>query len=350
MTSETAAGPLQVSEKVAFSDPSNIEIPHVSQLATIPPDRSLAQLAEEVRRAQDYAGRAKAPATKRAYAAGWRDFLAWTDARALDARPATPDTVALYLADLAQRGVKASTIARRLVVISQAHKEQDLPSPTVSNAVRRVHAGIRRSHGTAQDAKAPAVVDDIKRMVEQLPHSHLGQRDRALLLLGFAGAFRRSELVALDVADLNVTRAGLVVTLRHSKTDQEGAGRRIGIPYGSSRATCPVRSVQAWLAAAMIKEGPIFRAVDRFGRVQPGRLSDKAVARTVKRWAAKAGLDPTRYAGHSLRAGLATSAAAAGVEERKIAMQTGHTSLVILRRYIRDGDLFRGNAAGAVGL
>jgi len=320
-------------------------------LAPVPPDRSLAQLADTVRRAQDYAQRAKAPRTRRAYAADWRHFTAWADARGLTALPATPETVAFYLADLAEAGAKASTMARRLVVISQAHKTQNLSSPTTSSEVRNVHAGIRRTHGTAQEGKAPATVDDIKSMLEQLPRSRLGQRDRALLLLGFAGAFRRSELVSLDVADLDFTRAGLIVTLRRAKTDQEGVGRRIGIPYGSNKATCPVRSVQSWLTAAKIKSGAIFRAVDRFGRLQPGRLSDRAVALVVKRSAQRvAGLDPERFAGHSLRAGLATSAAAAGVEERKIAQQTGHQSLLILRRYIRDGDLFRGNAAGAVGL
>jgi site-specific recombinase XerD len=319
-------------------------------LIPVPPDRSLAQLADTVRRAQDYAARPMSPRTKRAYAADWRHFSAWTAAREIEARPATPDTVALYFADLAEQGAKASTIARRLVVISQAHKEQDLPSPTTSNVVRRVHSGIRRTHGTAQEGKAPTLVADIKTMVDKLPRSRVGHRDRALLLLGFAGAFRRSELVSLDVGDLEFVRAGMIVSLRRGKTDQEGAGRRIGIPFGSSRATCPVRAVQQWLAATRITDGPIFRAVDRFDRVQPGRLCDRSVALVVKRWAEKADMDPTRYAGHSLRAGLATSAAAANVEERKIAQQTGQTSLVILRRYIREADLFKGNAAGAVGL
>ncbi len=320
-------------------------------LAPVPPDRSLAQLADTVRRAKDYADRARSPRTERAYAADWSDFLGWTETRGLAPCPAAPTTVALYLADLAERGARASTIARRLVVIAGEHKKARQPNPTTDEDVRRVHAGIRRTHGTAQEGKAPALVDDIKNMLEQLPRTRLGQRDRALLLLGFAGAFRRSELVSLDVGDLDFTRAGLIVTLRRAKTDQEGAGRRIGIPYGANKLTCPVRSVQSWLTAAKIKSGPIFRPVDRFGRLQPGRLSDRAVALVVKRSAKRvAGLDPERFAGHSLRAGLATSAAAAGVEERKIAQQTGHQSLLILRRYIRDGDLFRGNAAGAVGL
>ena len=236
------------------------------------------------------------------------------------------------------------------MVISQAHKAADLPSPTTSSLVSRTHAGIRRTVGTAQNGKAPALVDDLKHMLEKLPSTRVGLRDRALLLLGFAGAFRRSELVSLDVGDLEFTRAGLIVTLRKSKTDQEGKSRRLGIPYGSSEQTCPVRSLQAWLESARIVEGAVFRSLDRFHRVQPGRLSDKAVALVVKRRAKAVGLDPARYAGHSLRAGLATSAAAAGASERVIMSQTGHRSADMVRRYIREGSLFQSNPAGMVGL
>ena len=210
------------------------------------------------------------------------------------------------------------------MVISQAHKAADLPSPTTSSLVRRTHAGIRRSLGTAQTAKAPALLHDLKRMLDHLPGTRVGLRDRALLLLGFAGAFRRSELVALDLADLDFSQSGLAITLRKSKTDQEGRSRRIGIPYGSSEHTCPVRSVQAWLETARISDGAVFRSLDPFQHVQSRRLSDRAVARIVKRRAAAVGLDPSRYAGHSLRAGLATSAAAGGASERAIMNQTGH--------------------------
>jgi integrase len=236
------------------------------------------------------------------------------------------------------------------VVISRAHKAADLPSPTTSSLVRRTHAGIRRSIGTAQLGKAPALVDDLKLMLSKLPDTRVGLRDRALLLLGFAGAFRRSELVGLDVADLEFARARLIVTLRKSKTDQEGRSRRLGIPFGSSEQTCPVRSLQAWLEAARITEGPVFRSLDLFQRVQQARLSDKAVALIVKRRAKAVGLDPARYAGHSLRAGLATSAAAAGASERVIMSQTGHRSADTVRRYIREGSLFQSNPAGMVGL
>jgi len=187
-------------------------------------------------------------------------------------------------------------------------------------------------------------------MVEGAPDRLLGLRDRALLLLGFSGAFRRSELVALDVEDLEFTGDGLVVTQRRGKTDQEGVGRKIGIPFGGNPDTCPVRAVRKWLDAAAVMSGPVFRSVNRHGHVQPGRLSDKAVAIVVKRHAPAAGLDPLRYAGHSLRAGLATAAAAAGASERSIMNQTGHRSVPMVRKYIRDGQLFRENAAATVGL
>lgn len=313
-------------------------------------ERSLDELADVVQRAQDYAGNAKSQRTIKAYASDWRDFLSWCGVRHLEPLPSADSTVALYLTDLAGRGTKAAMLARRLVAISQAHKALDLVSPTTSSVVRRVYAGIRRTHGTAQQGKAPTLVADIRKMVQAQPYSIRGLRDRALLLLGFAGAFRRSELVGLDVEDLEFSRVGLIVTLRRSKTDQEGQGRRIGIPYGSSEQTCPVRAVQAWLQAAHISTGPILRAVDRFGRLQDPRLSDRTVARLVKKHAAAIDLDPKRYAGHSLRAGLATSAAAAGISDRAIMRQTGHRSSAMVGRYVREGSLFRDNAAGAVGL
>jgi integrase len=247
--------------------------------------------------------------------------------------------------------LKAASIARRPVVISQAHKAADLPSPTTSSLVRRTHAGIRRSIGTAQAAKAPAVITDLKRMLGTLPNTRVGLRDRALLLLGFAGAFRRSELVALNVEDLEFSSAGLAVALRRAKTDQEGRSRRIGVPYGSSEKTCPVRSLQAWLETARIAERAVFRSLDKFQRVQPRWLSDKAMARIVKRRAAAVGLDTERYAGHSLRAGLATSAAAGGASEGAIMAQTGHRSTDMVRRYIREANLFAAdNAASLAGL
>jgi integrase len=187
-------------------------------------------------------------------------------------------------------------------------------------------------------------------MVDASDAGLIGTRDRALILLGFAGAFRRSELVGLDVEDCVFGKDGLTVTLRRSKTDQTGEGRKIGIPYGSNPDTCPVRNVQAWLEIAGATAGPLFRSINRHGQVQAGRLSGIDVARVVKKLAERAGLDAGKYAGHSLRAGHATAAAIAGASERSIMRQTGHRSVQMVRRYIRDGSLFRENSAGKLGL
>jgi integrase len=187
-------------------------------------------------------------------------------------------------------------------------------------------------------------------MVAALPSGLLGTRDRALLLIGFAGAFRRSELVSINYEDCLFTRAGLIITIRRSKTDQQGLGRQIGIPYGAAAGTCPVRATEKWLRSSGITEGPVFRAITRHARIRHGRLSGFAVSLVVKRYAAAAGLDASRYSGHSLRAGFATSAAIVGASERSIMNQTGHRSLTMLRRYIRDGSLFHENAAAKLGL
>jgi site-specific recombinase XerD len=308
-----------------------------------------AALEETAAEAREYLAHAKAANTIRAYRSDWADFSGWCAERGFTSLPATPETVALYLTESA-RAVKTSTLQRRLSSISQAHQAAGHESPTRAYAVRMVWAGIRRTLGTAQEGVAPLVIEDLRNLVCVLPAGLAGARSRALLLLGFAGAFRRSELVSLDVEDLEWKRDGLAVTLRRSKTDQEGAGSLKGIPYGQHHATCPVRALKAWLADSGIEAGPLFRSIDRHGRMGAGRLSDKAVAGVIKRACEEAGLDPSRYSGHSLRAGLATSAGEAGVEERLIMKQTGHRSERMVRKYIRSGALFRENAAGKVGL
>jgi integrase len=217
-------------------------------------------------------------------------------------------------------------------------------------ASKETMACIRRKLGTAPHQVAPIGLKELQAMIAALPHSSKGIRDRALLLLGFAGALRRSELVALDVTDVTPSDNGLVVMLRRSKTDQEGEGRTVGIPYGSHLETCPVRAVQMWLQTSEITEGPIFRPVDQHGVIGLTRLSDRSVARIIQSSAKRAGLDPEQFAGHSLRAGLATAAAAAGVSEHDIARTTGHRSVAVLRRYVRAATVFERNAAASVGL
>jgi integrase len=306
-------------------------------------------LAKIADRASEFVQQSKAKNTVRAYRADWADFTEWCRTHGQASLPASPDAVALYVADLSATH-KAATITRRLSAISQAHQIGGFETPTKAAKVRLVLAGIRRTKGTAAAAKTPVLVDDLKRMVSRLPEGLIGVRDRALLLIGFCGAFRRSELVALDAADVASTREGLVLTIRRSKTDQEGEGRKIGIPYASHVETCPIRSLQDWLERSGITEGPLFRPINRHGKMASTRLSAAAVGEIVKKYAAAVGLDASEFAGHSLRSGLATSAAAAGPSERAIMNQTGHRSVNMVRRYIRDGSLFRENAVAVVGL
>lgn len=317
-------------------------------------DQALARVGQNLLRpiqqqAEAYLHRAKAGNTRRAYESDWRHFTSWCTEHEQISLPATPETVALYLSALAEVA-KVSTLTRRLSSISQAHQMAGHSSPAQHIAVRTLMAGIRRTKSTAQTGKSPVRTEELRQMVATLPKSVTGIRDRALLLLGFAGAFRRSELVGLDRHDLQMTEDGLVAIIRRSKTDQEGAGRKVGIPYGSQLPTCPVRAMQGWLDVIGAAEGPLFRAINRHGQLSEARLSDKSVALIVKRAAEEAGLDPALYAGHSLRAGLATAAANAGVSERSIMAQTGHRSVATVRKYIREGSLFRDNAASKVGL
>jgi site-specific recombinase XerD len=309
------------------------------------PPPGLPGLARETDRARAFADAGRAAATRRAYAADWACFAAWCAARNVDALPAAPAAVAVYLAWLADGGRTVSTIGRRLVALAARHRETGHHLDTRHPAIARTLKGIRRTLGTAPATKAAVTVEEVRALCAALPASLAGLRDRALLLVGFAGAFRRSELVALRRADLALRPEGLVVRLRRSKTDPDGVGRPVAIPRGRRADGCAVGALEVWLAAAGIEDGPLFRAIDRTGRIADRALSDRVVALVVKRAAAAAGLDATRYAGHSLRAGFATSAARAGADEHAIMRQTGHRSVQMVRRYIRDGDLFRTTAA-----
>jgi site-specific recombinase XerD len=282
----------------------------------------------------------KADRTIKAYRSDTNHFEAWCVERGRPYLPATPETVADYISSLADAGMAAATITRRLSAISQVHKMAGWETPTQTQIVRMTAAGIRRKLGTAPQQARPILVEDLRAMLAALPEDLRGRRDRALLLIGFAGGFRRSELVGLDVEDVTEEAEGLRVKIRRSKTDQEGAGRDIGIVRGHHPLTDAVAALSEWREAAGIEEGPIFREVDRGDRVGLSRLSDRAVARIVKGAAARVGIDPATVSGHSLRAGLATSAATAGAPERAIMRTTGHRSEAMVRRYIRSGSVF----------
>lgn len=278
--------------------------------------------------------------SRRAYRSDLNQFLSWGGTI-----PATPEMIAVYLAAHAELHAPA-TLARRLVAIGKAHTAQALPSPTTTELVRATLRGIRHIHGSAQRQVAPAVKEDVLAMVAGLSGIK-GVRDRALLLIGFAGAFRRSELVSLTVADIDMAKQGLLVQLRRSKTDQSGLGRPVAIPYARGSA-CPVLALQHWLEVSGITDGPIFRPVSRHGRIAEAALTPQAVALVVKERALAVGLNARKYSGHSLRAGLVTSAAQLGVSSWKIRQQTGHKSETMLARYIRDANIFVDNAAGVV--
>ncbi len=243
--------------------------------------------------------------------------------------------------------LSVTTLAHRGASISKAHTAKGLPNPARSEPVRSTLRGIRRAHGQPQRLARPLTKEDLFSVLATTGDGLKDARDRALLLVGFAGAFRRSELVSVNCADIEPVKQEVVINPRRSKTDQEGTGRKIGIPHGRTR-WCPVSALNEWLERVGIEDGPVFRPVDRHGKVHNAHLWGEAVSLVIKERVAAVGLDPDDYSGHSLRAGLATSAAAAGVSSWKIRQQTGHASDAMLARYIRDGELFVDNAAGAL--
>lgn len=304
----------------------------------------LAALAE---RAQEFAALAHAPATARAYKSDWEHFTEWCERMNLAAIPATPGTVAAYLTAHADT-LKISTLTRRISSIATAQRLAGYALDTGHPDLRETWRGIRRARGTAQRRAEALTVPLLKQVLATCSDRLIDVRDRALLLVGVAGAFRRSELCGLDVTDVAVSPEGLTIRLTRSKGDQEGQGA--AIPVGrTGRATCPVAAYEAWVAAAGIARGRAFRSVDRHGRIGTG-LSTRAVAQIVQARAAAAGLDPAAFSGHSLRAGFCTSAAAEGVEEREIMRQSRHQSVAVARRYIRAGERWRRNLSAEIGL
>lgn len=279
-------------------------------------------------RAADYATASKSEATRRAYRSDWADFTAWCACHTYTPLPATPRTVANYLSALADAGRKAATIARRCAAIAYAHKLKSIdPPPTADEGVRAVIAGIRRAIGTAQEKKPPATAEVLKAALQRIPADLRGLRDKALLLLGFAAALRESELVGLDVEDLERVRAGLIVLIRKSKTDQEGRGSAIAVPRG--RKLKPLVALDAWLAYAGIATGPIFRPIDKFGRIGASRLSVRSVDTIVQRR-----LGP-QFSGHSMRAGFVTTSLERGADPLKVMKITRHKRVETLAGYDR---------------
>jgi site-specific recombinase XerD len=305
-----------------------------------------AALGPDLASAVDLAKAEKELSTRKAYGTDFRIFKAWCDGKGVSALPAGPETVAAFLAHEAGTGTKPSTLGRRIAAIRYAHKLAHLDTPTDSEAVKATLRGIRRTFGGAKVRKAPAIAAEMHSMVAMAPDRLSGSRDRALLLLGFAGAFRRSELVALDVADITEAKTGLLITIRRSKTDQEGEGITIAIARGD--LACPAKALREWLDAAGIETGAIFRPVNKSGVVAPSRLSDRSVANIVKAYAQRAGFDATTFSGHSLRSGFLTSAAAKGASIFKMMDVSRHKSVDTLRGYVRDAELFKDHAGAGL--
>lgn len=316
----------------------------------------------------------RAASTRAAYRSDWQHFLDWAHRSGHTPLPADPQTVCDYLASHADV-LSISTLSRRRTTITLAHRAAGLPDPLVDSTAREVWARIRRTHRTAATAKTALWTDDLARLVAALPTTAAGPtgllaiRDRALLLLGFAAALRRSELTALDVSDLRPDPRGLVVRVRSPKTDQHDPDAVVALPFGQRAALCPVAASQAWcaaLAAALAVSldqlsGPLFRPVTRHGRIGtqrptagagngPARLSAAAVRLVVRRRCEQAGLDPDAYAAHSLRSGFATQASANGATERDVMRHGRWRSITLIRSDVHHGNLFTDNAAGRLGL
>ena len=298
------------------------------------------RVAEDV--AASHSGR-----TLHEYAGHLRRFVEWCEGRGLEPMPADPEAVALYLRQLADEGRTVSTLGVILAAISQAHLAAGFPSPREHAAFKLAWKGLRRRVGAAGGAtpnrKAPVMALDVAAMVATQPDTLAGLRNRALLALGYAGAFRRSELVALEVSDVErVEGRGLRVTVRRSKTDQVGEGATKAIPFGAGEA-CPVAALSAWLDAAGIVEGPLFRSITRWGQVSSEGLTGRTVAQLVKDAAETIGRDPSRVSGHSLRAGFVTHALAPGVSPADVVQTTKHRGMGMIMVYDRRRDVWTGS-------
>jgi integrase len=311
--------------------PQNAALSEVAHSGQAPLDEHVASLVRN----------SVADNTRRAYLSDLAHFESWGGQV-----PATDQLIASYLAAHADIS-SIATLQRRVASLSKAHRALGVPNPTQSELVKAVLRGIKRSSSRPQKQAKALLRDDLLVVLDSIGGSLKDARDKALLLIGFAGGFRRSELAGLSVEDVESVRQGIIIYLRRSKTDQEGAGRKIGIPFGRTRH-CPIAALEQWRTFSRIAQGPMFRPVDRHSVISHQRLSGEAVSLVVKERVSAAGFDPSGYSGHSLRAGLATSAAQSGASAWKIRQQTGHASDAMLIRYIRDGELFTDNVAGVL--
>jgi len=294
----------------------------------------------------------KANNTIRAYKSDFKDFVLFCVQNGFKSLPSEPKIVSLYLTQLSTKDIKISTIKRRLVSIGVIHKLKGHYLDTKHPSIIENLMGIKRRKGVNQKGKKPLLINNLKKIInvidEQQKEKIKKFRDRSIILIGFSGGFRRSEIVGLDYDDLEFVKEGLKINIKRSKTDQFGEGSIKGLPFFDNSEYCPVVSIQNWIEISKISSGPLFRRFSKGSNLTEKRLTDQTVALLIKNYLNLAGIDSRNYSGHSLRSGFATTAAEAGVEERSIMAMTGHKSSEMVRRYIKDANLFKNNALNKI--
>tara|TARA_B100000989_G_scaffold272949_1_gene230723 strand:- start:420 stop:1376 length:957 start_codon:yes stop_codon:yes gene_type:complete len=294
----------------------------------------------------------KAINTIRAYKSDFNDFELFCSKNGFKALPSEPEIISLYLTNLSTKNIKISTLKRRLVSIGVIHKIKGHYIDTKHPAIIENIMGIKRRKGSVQKRKKPLLINNLKKIINVIDTTNKEKinklRDRSIILIGFSGGFRRNEIVSLDFEDLDFVDEGLKVSLKKSKTDQFGEGLVKGLPYFNNEQYCPVVSIQNWIKKSKINSGPLFRRFTKGSNLSVNRLSDQTVALLIKEYLKLAGIENKNYSGHSLRSGFATSAAESGAEERTIMAMTGHKSTEMVRRYIKEANLFKNNALNKI--
>ena len=294
----------------------------------------------------------KAPNTIRAYQSDFNDFCLFCSKNSFKSMPTDPKIVSLYLTQLSSNEAKMSTLKRRIVSIGVIHKLKGHYLDTKHPSIIENLMGIKRRKGSIQKGKKPLLINNLKEIIDAIDQQNKEEvkklRDRAIILIGFSGGFRRNEIVSLDYEDLDFVQEGLKINLRKSKTDQFGEGFVKGLPYFDNSQYCPVVSMQKWIEISKINTGALFRRFNKGSNLSENRLSDQTVALLIKEYLKLVGIDSKNYSGHSLRSGFATSAAESGAEERSIMAMTGHKSTEMVRRYIKEANLFKNNALNKI--
>ena len=294
----------------------------------------------------------KANNTVRAYKSDFKDFGIFCAQNGFKSLPSEPKIVSLYLTYLSTKEAKISTLKRRLVSIGVIHRLKGLYLDTKHPSIIENIMGIKRRKGSIQKSKKPILISDLKLLInvidEQKKQEIKKLRDRTIILIGFSGGFRRNEIVSLDYDDLDFVQEGLKINIRRSKTDQYGEGFIKALPYFDNPKYCPVVSLKNWINTSKISSGSIFRRFSKGSKLSEHRLTDQTVALLIKEYLQLAGIDSKNYSGHSLRSGFATSAAESGAEERSIMAMTGHKSTEMVRRYIKEANLFKNNALNKI--